>query len=147
MSDYEPYQWQVGDPADWGDSVGVPDIQYMRYINGEDNEDEFPTPPRKTMSERLHDGACRLRNLGRYEEALDLINRALQHDDRDFDNWNVKAIILEDMFKYDEALRLNPNAINVKNNKAYSLSRQCKLHLILNTTYIMSQFQYIIVKA
>lgn len=134
MSDYEPYQWQVGDPADWGGSVGVPDIPYMGYLNGDDDEDEFPTPPRKTTSESLHDEAWRLRNQGRYEEALDLINEALQHDDRDFDNWNVKAIILEDMHKYelaiecyDEALRLNPNARNVKNNKAYSLSRLAEI--------------------
>ena len=32
-------EWHVGDPADWGDHVGVPDIPYMGYINNEDDND------------------------------------------------------------------------------------------------------------
>lgn len=128
--DYEPYQWQVGDPEDWGDSVGVPDIPYMGYINGDDDDDGgYRRPPRKTESQMLQEEAWRLRQDGRPDEALALINQALEHDDRDFENWNVKAIILEDKLEYEnaiecynEALRLKPNAKNVKNNKAYSLA-------------------------
>ena len=32
-------EWHVGDPADWGDHVGVPDIPYMGYLNNEDDND------------------------------------------------------------------------------------------------------------
>ena len=32
-------EWHVGDPADWGDHVGVPDIPYMGYINNEDDNE------------------------------------------------------------------------------------------------------------
>ena len=39
-------EWHVGDPADWGDSVGVPDIPYMGYLK--DEEDEPPERPPKT---------------------------------------------------------------------------------------------------
>ena len=133
MSDgdgYEPYQWQVGDPEDWGDSVGVPDIPYMGYINGDDEDDDCMAPHEMSESERLHDEAWSLRCDGRYEEALDKINHALDLDSEDFDNWNVKAIILEDMHDYEEAvdyysiaLKINPSSDVVKNNKAYSLSR------------------------
>lgn len=132
MSDgdgYEPYQWQVGDPEDWGDSVGVPDIPYMGYLNGDDEDDCMP-PHEMSESQMLHDEAWALRCEGRYEEALDKINRALELDSDDFDNWNVKAIILEDMHDYEGAvdyytiaLERNPSSEVVKNNKAYSLSR------------------------
>ena len=131
MSDdnYEPYHWQVGDPADWGDSTGVPDIPYMGYLNGNDDDDNVANHTYRSTSQILHEEAWRLRKQGKYEEALVVINRAISHDDRHFDNWNVKAIILEDMHRYseaiecyDEALRLNSTQ-TVKNNKAYSLSR------------------------
>lgn len=130
MSDddgYEPYQWQVGDPEDWGDSVGVPDIPYMGYLNGDDDDDEDDCR-RPPIRHPYHDEAWELRNQGRYAEALDEINLALDYDDKYFDNWNVKAIILEDMARYDEAIECYDRALElnttqtVKNNKAYSLS-------------------------
>lgn len=34
-------EWKAGDPADWGDHVGVPDTRYMGYLkDNEDKEDE-----------------------------------------------------------------------------------------------------------
>ena len=33
-------EWHVGDPPDWGDRIGVPDIPYMGYINGGDDDDD-----------------------------------------------------------------------------------------------------------
>ncbi|WP_298522499.1 hypothetical protein [uncultured Methanobrevibacter sp.] len=138
MSDgdgYGPYQWQVGDPEDWGDSVGVPDIPYMGYLNGDDDDDDCMAPREISESEMLHDEAWALRCDGRYEEALDKINRALELDSDDFDNWNVKAIILEDMHDYEMAidyytiaLKHNPSSEVVKNNKAYSLSRIAEMN-------------------
>lgn len=130
--DYEPYQWQVGDPEDWGDSVGMPDIAYMGYLNGDDDE-EHVKPREKTKSEILNDEAWKLRQECRLDEALVLINQALEHNDRDSNNWNVKAIILEDKLEYqkaiecyDEALRLKPLSKVIKNNKAYSLAMLAK---------------------
>ena len=121
--DYEPYQWQVGDPEDWGDSVGVPDIPYMGYIDGDD-EDDDRRPPRKTRGQTLRDEAWKLRNLGMYRDALDTINEALSEDGANANSYNMKAIILEDMGEYEDALRnydrslsMNSSQI-VKDNKA-----------------------------
>ena len=118
-------EWHVGDPADWGDSVGVPDIPYMGYL--QDDEDE-ERPRRPSKVNRLRAEAWALREDGRFREALDKINEALECSG----SWqllNVKAIILEDlgddegaMRFYDMALRQS-NAQYVKDNKARLLER------------------------
>ena len=125
--EYEPYQWQVGDPSDWGDSVGVPDIAYMGYINNGDDDDNDP-PWRGngnvSPSENLRKQAWDLREQERFSEALVMINRAIELDGSNYNYYNVKAIILEDLRRYDEALRNYDTALRmrnsqtVKNNKA-----------------------------
>jgi tetratricopeptide (TPR) repeat protein len=114
-------EWHVGDPADWGDSVGVPDIPYMGYLQDDDEDGE--KPPRVSKSDRLRSEAWRLRQDGHPHEALDKINEALEYSG----HWrllNVKAIILEDLGNYDEALRFydkalaQTNAQFVRDNKA-----------------------------
>ena len=130
--DYEPYQWQVGDPEDWGDSIGVPDIPYMGYINGDDEDDERK-PPRMTRGQTLRDEAWNLREQGRYREALDKINEALSEDGANSNSYNIKAIILEDMREYEDALRnydwslREYNSQVVKNNKARLLESMAKV--------------------
>ena len=125
--EYEPYQWQVGDPSDWGDSVGVPDIPYMGYINNGDDDDN--DPPRggnrnASPSENLRKQAWDLREQERFSEALVMINRAIELDGSNYNYYNVKAIILEDLRRYDEALTNYDTALRmrnsqtVKNNKA-----------------------------
>ena len=76
--EYEPYHWQVGDPAGYGDDVGVPDYPYMGYLNnGDDEEDERPHTSTTTHEDRLSKQASKLQKEGRYDEAMDLINQAL----------------------------------------------------------------------
>ena len=120
-------EWHVGDPEDWGDSVGVPDIPYMGYLqNGEDDDDK---PPRKpSRPDYLRSEAWMLREDGRPQEALSKINEALEYSN----HWkllNVKAIILEDLGDdrraleyYDMALR-QTDAQFVRDNKARLLER------------------------
>lgn len=99
-------EWHVGDPPDWGDSVGLPDIPYMGYINnGEDEDPEYPENRSISKSKRLKKEAWDLRNEGRSHEALLTINSAIELDGRQPDFYNVKAIILEDLGNYSEALR------------------------------------------
>ena len=125
--EYEPYQWQVGDPSDWGDSVGVPDIPYMGYINnGDDDDNDPPWEGNRNLSpsENLRRQAWDLREQERFSEALVMINRAIELDGSNYNYYNVRAIILEDLRRYDEALtnydialRMR-NSQTVKNNKA-----------------------------
>ena len=132
--DYEPYQWQVGDPKDWGDSVGVPDIPYMGYMNGDDEDDDWQPPrrPKKTQAQIITDEAWQLRQQGRYLEALDTIKRALAADDSDPECYNVRAIIHEDLQNYEDALIYYNRSLDmqfsqvVTNNKARLLEKIAK---------------------
>ena len=101
--EYEPYQWQIGDPSDWGDSVGVPDFPYLGYMNGGNGEDDSDDSD-YDESEELSDKAWMYRNNGDYKKALDCINQALQIQQNSVSNLNRKAIILDDMGNYEEAL-------------------------------------------
>ncbi len=120
-------EWHVGDPADWGDSVGVPDIHYMGYLNNDEDEDD-DAPPCITYSESLSDEAWRLRNEGRLGDALSKINKALETCGN-ARNYNRKAIILEDLGRNDEALTCYDKAIRrsndpiISDNKARLLAR------------------------
>ena len=44
--------WEVGDPADWGDNVGVPDMPYMGYLR-EDEDDEYEEEEELTLNQAL----------------------------------------------------------------------------------------------
>jgi tetratricopeptide (TPR) repeat protein len=123
-------EWHVGDPADWGDSIGVPDIDYMGYLQDDDEDEE--TPRHITQSESLRMEAWRLRNEDRLDEALQTINESLEYGN----NWkglNIKAIILEDMGDYEEALYFYDWALSISNvqfikdNKARLLERMAKM--------------------
>ena len=123
-------EWHVGDPPDWGDSVGVPDIPYMGYINdGEDEDPEYPEIRSISKSKRLKEEALDLRDQGEYHGALLTINSAIEIDGRNPDFYNVKAIILEDLGNYSEALRYYDIALGMhhaqlfKDNKARLLGR------------------------
>ena len=70
-------EWKPGDPEDWGDHVGVPDIAYMGYINNGD-DDERPsyvpyTNKADTLGKEAWDKYMDCKDI----EALDLINKAL----------------------------------------------------------------------
>lgn len=115
-------EWHVGDPADWGDSVGVPDIPYMGYINDGEDEDEpprYPQNPHKKRAFALKEEALRLNDQGRYSEALSLINRAIELDRNESNYYNVKAIILECSRDYDGALRYYNIALDMCYSKVY----------------------------
>lgn len=54
-------EWKVGDPSDWGDHVGVPDIPYMGYINDDGYEDDYSPIPEEN-------GGSKPKSLGSPEE-------------------------------------------------------------------------------
>lgn len=100
-------EWHVGDPSDWGDSVGVPDIPYMGYIN----DDEEDAPEEVIFEKSMSDRAWDLRNQGNYEAALDLINRAMEINPPRLNDLNRKAIILQDLFRFEEAVEFYDKAL------------------------------------
>lgn len=113
-------EWKVGDPADWGDHVGVPDIPYMGYLNDDDDDEE--TPEWKNKADTLGEKAWKLYRDGRRSEALTIINEALSYDNMNSDNWNIKAIILQGVRRfeesnecYDKSLKLARSRVVVEN--------------------------------
>lgn len=130
-------EWQVGDPTGFGNDAGVPDIPYMGYLQTDDDEDDNVPPqtvdPNVSRARRLADEAYELQEADRFDEALVLINRALELDSNNFNNWNVKAIIIdnsghpEDALEfYDRALAIRPTNV-VKKNKAQCLYRIARI--------------------
>ena len=126
-------EWHVGDPADWGDSVGVPDIPYMGYINdGDDDDPEYPENRSISKSKRLKEEALDLRDQGEYHGALLAINSAIELDGRNPDFYNVKAIILEELGNYDEALRYYDIALGMRHDQLYKDNKARLLGRIAN---------------
>ena len=98
-------EWHVGDPADWGDFVGVPDIAYMGYLNDdeEDYEEDNSNHVEYDIPVIASAWAWRCYKEGKYEKALDAINNALDYDNQNSNYLNTKGIILAALGRYDEA--------------------------------------------
>ena len=67
------------------------------YITSED-EDETYNPPVESRADRLGKQAWDLYLDENYDDAIYKINQALDFDDRHVENWNKKAIILEEIW-------------------------------------------------
>ncbi|MBE6507892.1 MAG: tetratricopeptide repeat protein [Methanobrevibacter sp.] len=120
-------EWKVGDPADWGDSVGVPDIPYMGYMDDDEDNDDFRKGSRKSRAERLCDEAWDLWQKGQYRDALESINAAIHDNNQNPEFYNVRAIIRQDLHQYEDSLndynkslRMQGSQV-VRNNKAHLL--------------------------
>ena len=91
-----------------------------------DDEEDIPKDSRPRD---LRKEAWRLFEEGRKHEALDRINEAIELDDSSAAFYNVKGIILEYMYRYDEALSCYDISLSksrsqvVMNNKARLLER------------------------
>ena len=125
-------EWHVGDPPDWGDSVGVPDIPYMGYINGGDDDDDAPyevIEDKKSHDEALASEAFDLQKQQRFSEALTLIDRALEISPMNAGHLNIKAIILDNWGRHEDALEYYDKSLDLRNddvvrgNKAQCLYR------------------------
>lgn len=128
-------EWHVGDPEDWGDSVGVPDIPYMGYLNDDDDGEDPQRPPEnntsKSKADILGEEAWKLYNEFKDEEALVLINQALPYDQHHSNNWNRKGIILESLKRYEESKECYDRSISLRrdpvviDNKARMIKDWC----------------------
>jgi len=74
--------------------------------------------------------AMALLKLGKAEEALDCINKAIEHDDKDPDLWSYKEEILHDLGKYDESLDAITNQIKLLPEESKSQALSTKAHTL-----------------
>ena len=75
-----------------------------------------------------YDKGYTLYNMGKYEEAIQAYDKAIEIDPRYADAWNNKGAVLENMGKYDEAIQacdkaieINPQFADAWNNKGFAL--------------------------
>lgn len=130
-------EWHVGDPIGFGNDTGAPEVPYMSYgpREGEDGDGNDQTPEeiednrKRWVSKTLLDEASRLYDEERYPEALTLINLAIENYPARATNWNLKALIVERMGQfdealscYDEALKRRPSDKTINCNKAVFLT-------------------------
>lgn len=137
------WEWHVGDPIGTGSDVGAPEVPYMSYgpkrressaeteEREKDDERERKADELERRSRNISEEAWKLREEGRYDEALIFIKRAIECCEWTAEPWNVKAIILEDMKNYEGALENYDRAIGLgssevyRHNKARCLVRYC----------------------
>lgn len=96
--------------------------------NDPDSDNTYQTTFKVSQTPKIN----QLINESRFDDALSLINNILKSDD-DWRNWNLKAIILDNLSRYDEsiecynrALTLN-QSVQVKINKANTLYKYAKV--------------------
>lgn len=139
------WKWEVGDPIGTGSDIGAPEVPYMSYgpklvesreeieerEKEEERQRELDELERK--SRNISKEALELCQEGKYSDAIVFINRALDYCNWLADPWNVRAIILEDMNFYEDALKNYDEAIKFgssevyRHNKARCLVRYSRL--------------------
>ena len=108
-------EWHVGDPADWGDHVGVPDIPYMGYLNNEYDDNNGGNSNGHSEYQRYLRKAQECSSRGNHSQAIDYYEKA-----RDGFNNKVVMILIakeyEYMGKYEYALTYWKDLCNLFNS-------------------------------
>ena len=125
-------EWQVGDPFGDGNDIGVPDTKYMSYLK---NSIDYDPSNSINNSKQYRQRAWNAYEDNRSKDALKYINKAIDINPHDEENWNIKGIILTDLYRkngfyepndvkrcYNKALEINPNNNIIKLNKAIFLT-------------------------
>ena len=132
-------EWQVGDPIGDGNDIGIPDVKYMDYLKNKDDDAPIRNnnvkPGDIEKSKMYQDEAWKLYEENKFYDALTFINAAINHNPNDEGNWNIKGLILLNIFRendkdaafeayhcFNKALGLNPYDKTIKNNKAILLT-------------------------
>lgn len=125
-------EWHVGAPVGFGET-GQPEIPYMSYVRRKRDDDEEPTEEdcqaeldldrRRRRCMALSDESWRLYEENRLEEALVLINIALDNLDTRDNDWNRKGIYLDHLGRYAEALECYDKALEIRKDDVVRKNR------------------------
>ena len=121
------WEWKIGDPVDdaTGGSMDAQNWRGNRYTSNDNDESESYYSKSDEYSKKAWD----LYNDYKDEEALHYINLALDLNDRNSNNWNIKGIILENLKRFEESLDCYDRSLQLKqsntvyDNKARMLLR------------------------
>lgn len=114
------WEWKIGDPVD-DSNGGSMDAQNWGHGNYDDDESqEFACDSNDLRMAEYSKKAWDYYLDFKDEKALHYINLALDLNDRHAENWNRKAIILEDMKRFDEAEKCYNRSLELsKSNLIY----------------------------
>ena len=129
-------EWKIGDPVDYT-SDGWMDAQNWTgdyYIENDD-----PDNDKSQKASAISDKAWKLYEERRYNEALILIDEALSYYDRYFNDWNRKAIILENLRRYEESKECYDRAIALYRNEVVIKNKVMMLRKWANDLYFSSK--------
>ena len=129
-------EWKIGDPVDYT-SDGWMDAQNWTgdyYIEKDD-----PDNDKSQKASAISDKAWKLYEERRYNEALILIDEALSYYDRYFNDWNRKAIILENLRRYEESKECYDRAIALYRNEVVIKNKVMMLRKWANDLYFSSK--------
>lgn len=131
-------EWHIGDPVDWGDGFMQAE-NWGHDHDEEDDESQSPQPESKyDVARQLADKAWEIRNefdIDRIEEAMDLINRAIELVPLEGNYYNIKAILLEDDYKFEEAFKFFDKALSLKDNQVIWDNKAYCIYKYLTTPF------------
>ncbi|WP_067043478.1 HIRAN domain-containing protein [Methanobrevibacter sp. YE315] len=87
------------------------------------------------------DKALKLKEEGKLKEALSLIDDALKDDSKNFENWNVKGLILNGLSDFEQSVKCFDNALRlndsdfIRKNKANALYNFAKITFFPDMDY------------
>lgn len=110
---------------DWGD--GFMDAQNWGH-GSDDDEGEDDLIDEEIEANNYSRKAWNLCRERKYESALQYINRALDLDSMNYENWNIKAIILDFMERYGEAEKCYNKSIGLSRNNVVCDNKARMLH-------------------
>ena len=114
-------EWQVGDPVGDGNDIGVPDTKYMGYLKNKQENTSYSN--NITTSNKYREEAWDLKVKHKIMAAESLIDEAIRLNPNDYDNWNVKGLILWQKFEeiYDRNSYSTANQAYICFNKALEI--------------------------
>ena len=75
------------------------------------------------LSEILSQEALRLKSKRRYNEALTLINLAIEHDELNSEYYNLKGLILQDLHKFRQSLEAFDKSLEIQESEEVMLNK------------------------
>ncbi len=75
------------------------------------------------ISEILSQEALRLKSKRRYNEALTLINLAIEHDELNSEYYNLKGLILQDLHKFRQSLEAFDKSLEIQESEEVMLNK------------------------
>lgn len=87
----------------------------------------------------LRNKALKLKNENKFKEAIDEIEKAIKKDPYDWESWNIKAELLDNIGKLDDAIKTYDIALDINNTDKIKINKAETLYKISKNLFFPSQ--------